>query len=343
MIRLFFRVSLTPPPFAGIDAILSIYDNGLQLTFARQPHTVIFYPIASLIYCASLRYSVIENEQDASIGWRFTTLDAMSENSSKHPPLFCAVLQRTNMLAGDECHCFITKTDDAALTLVRTISEVYANLPSSSSSRANRSPLFYQVDFPRVSAVRFPFWSSSWIVTAERSVRPMGRSISRQPSKTSRTRAQPSIEITSWTRRSTASSIAPMPFSLNSGIFGTTRIEPVLDLVHRHRPSVRTKLSITTISHGTSIDTYVRGTTRTTRATLRVHRTDALGRVGTDPDATMKSSDHTGVHSIPPPPSHHCTMQIHLKSHHRSSSKRSYLIHGRPNGLSFSANDHQPR
>lgn len=129
--------------FQGIDSVLSIYENGIQLTFARQPHTVIFFPISSLIYCASLRFSVVEDDQTSSIDWRFITLDATLNHASKHPPLFALVVHRTQILTGDECHCFITKNDDAALALVRTISEVYASLPP--LTKPLRSPIFYQV------------------------------------------------------------------------------------------------------------------------------------------------------------------------------------------------------
>jgi hypothetical protein len=130
--------------FKGIDSIISIYDNGIQLTFARQPHVVIFFPLSSLIYCASLRFSIIENDQTSLIDWRFITLDSTEPIQSKHPPLFCAVVQRTQILSGDECHCFITKSDDAALALVRAISEVYANLQA--NIKPLRSPIFYQVE-----------------------------------------------------------------------------------------------------------------------------------------------------------------------------------------------------
>jgi len=127
----------------GIDSILSIYNNGIQLTFVRQPHVVIFFPFSSLIYCASLRYSIVENNQTSLIDWRFVTLDSTEKNQNKHPPLFCAVIQRTQILTGDECHCFITKSDDAALALVRTISEVYTKLQG--NIKPLRSPIFYQV------------------------------------------------------------------------------------------------------------------------------------------------------------------------------------------------------
>jgi hypothetical protein len=127
----------------GIDSILSIYDNGIQITFARQPHVVIFFPISSLIYCASLRFSVVENDQTSLIDWRFITIDSTIQTQSKHPPLFCAVVHRTQILTGDECHCFITKTANAANALVLTISQVYGNIKSPTTCL--KSPIFYQV------------------------------------------------------------------------------------------------------------------------------------------------------------------------------------------------------
>ncbi len=99
--------------------------------------------MSSLIYCACLRFSIVENDQ-SSIDWRFVTLDSTLNTPSKHPPLFCAVIHRTQILSGDECHCFITKNDDAALALVRTISEVYAKLPP--NIKPLKSPIFYQVN-----------------------------------------------------------------------------------------------------------------------------------------------------------------------------------------------------
>ena len=69
-------------------------------------------------------------------------LDAITDYGCKHPPLFCAVVQRTQFLPGAECHCFITKSPDAAIALVHTISEVYANVQP---TKHFKSPIFYQV------------------------------------------------------------------------------------------------------------------------------------------------------------------------------------------------------
>lgn len=133
--------------FTGIDAVLSVYDNGIQLAFTRQPHTVIFFPISSLIYCASVRFTIVENEQckaSSSVDWRFMPLDEINHSDNKHPPLFSIVVRRTQIFPGEECHCFITKSLDSAMALVRTISQIYGD-----NIRPNiphlKSPIFYQV------------------------------------------------------------------------------------------------------------------------------------------------------------------------------------------------------
>jgi hypothetical protein len=70
-------------------------------------------------------------------------IDTITNNENKHPPLFCAVIQRTQFLSGDECHCFITKSPDAATALVGTISQIYANVKP--GTKCLKSPVFYQV------------------------------------------------------------------------------------------------------------------------------------------------------------------------------------------------------
>lgn len=117
------------------------------MAFTRQPHTVIFFPISSLIYCASVRFTIVENEQhkaSSSVDWRFMPLDEIQHYDKKHPPLFSIVVRRTHIFPGEECHCFITKSLDSAMALVRTISQIYGDNIRSSTPHI-RSPIFYQV------------------------------------------------------------------------------------------------------------------------------------------------------------------------------------------------------
>jgi hypothetical protein len=135
---------------SGIDALLTLFDNGLQLSFVRQPNVVIFYPLSSLIYCASIRFTLVDGDASSGIGWRFLPLDRVAPN--RHPPLFCAVVRRTQIVNGDECHCFITKNEQAALALVSHIAQIYDRLPD--PIRLLRSPMFYQVSLVRLVSPR---------------------------------------------------------------------------------------------------------------------------------------------------------------------------------------------
>jgi hypothetical protein len=131
---------------------------------------VIFLPITALTYCASFRFSIVENDpsnQSSIVDWRFMPIDKVPINEDKHPPLFCAITQRTQFLPGDECHCFITKSTDAALALVRTISQVYATVKL--GSKCLKSPIFYQVInlnfFFRIIFIIFFIVGSFWAKT----------------------------------------------------------------------------------------------------------------------------------------------------------------------------------
>lgn len=130
--------------FKGIDSIISIYENGVQLAFTRQPHTAVFFPIASLLYCSSVRFSEVINDQTSSIDWKFLPLNPTELNTdSKHPPIFSLVTHRTKTAPIDECHCFITKNVEASLALVQNVTEIYSGIRS--INEMVRCPIFYQV------------------------------------------------------------------------------------------------------------------------------------------------------------------------------------------------------
>jgi hypothetical protein len=82
--------------------------------------------------------------------------NTITDNENKHPPLFCAVIERTQILSGDECHCFITKSSDAAIALVETISKIYANVKP--GTKCLKSPIFYQVENSNFVLNKFLFF-----------------------------------------------------------------------------------------------------------------------------------------------------------------------------------------
>ncbi|CAF2966861.1 unnamed protein product [Rotaria sp. Silwood2] len=132
----------------GIEAWLSIYDNGLQLQFARDPSVVLFYPVRSLVYCASIRFATrTQTGAEFPNGWRFVPLDspaAARMENTRNPPLFAVTFRRTRHLPVDECHCFVTKTRQAALALVQACFSAYqATVPQQDCSKV---PLYFKVD-----------------------------------------------------------------------------------------------------------------------------------------------------------------------------------------------------
>lgn len=131
----------------GIEAWLAIYENGLQLQFARDPSVVVFYPIRSLVYCASIRFAVrTQTGAEFPNGWRFVPLDSPAAariENTRNPPLFAATFRRTRHLPVDECFCFVTKTKQAALALVQACFSAYqATSPDQDCSKV---PLYFQV------------------------------------------------------------------------------------------------------------------------------------------------------------------------------------------------------
>ncbi|KAI0979172.1 hypothetical protein GJ496_006507 [Pomphorhynchus laevis] len=115
----------------GINSVLIVRENGVELSFVQDSNNIsIFYPIESLVYCASVRFTtisqepnIVENQQwPFKARWGFVPLDspfAQLSNSQIHPPLFCSIFKRTRNVAADECHCFITKTKESAIVLVQ--------------------------------------------------------------------------------------------------------------------------------------------------------------------------------------------------------------------------------
>ncbi|CAF1047198.1 unnamed protein product [Didymodactylos carnosus] len=132
----------------GIEAWLSVYENGLQLQFACDPSVVLFYPIRSLVYCASIRFATrTQTGAQFPSGWRFVPLDspaAARVENTQNPPLYCSIFRRTRHLPVDECHCFVTKTRQAALALVQACFSAYQ--ATSTQQDCSKVPLYFKVD-----------------------------------------------------------------------------------------------------------------------------------------------------------------------------------------------------
>ncbi len=155
----------------GIEAWLSIDQNGLQIQFVSDPSVMLYYPIRSLVYCASVRFATrTVAEEPFPNGWRFVPLDnpdADLDENMQNPPLFTVVFHRTRELPMDECHCFVTKTKQVALALVVACSDAYQG--TDPGQDCSKVPLYFKVKRKKriLSMIDFYLDYERWI-TIER-------------------------------------------------------------------------------------------------------------------------------------------------------------------------------
>ncbi|KAJ2940261.1 hypothetical protein O0L34_g11830 [Tuta absoluta] len=122
----------------GIDSWLSVWSNGILLENVDESGSRVarFFPISSLHYCAAVRRVTVEGAP------RFLPLDSPFARAPapRRPPLFAAVLRRTQGIKVLECHAFICRREAAANALVRCCFHAYADSSYAKRLEAERSP-----------------------------------------------------------------------------------------------------------------------------------------------------------------------------------------------------------
>ncbi|CAF4800282.1 unnamed protein product [Pieris macdunnoughi] len=122
----------------GIDSWLSVWSNGILLENVDESGSRVsrFFPISSLHYCAAVRRVSVEGAP------RFLPLDSPFARApaARRPPLFAAVLRRTQGIKVLECHAFICRREAAANALVRCCFHAYADSSYAKRLEAERSP-----------------------------------------------------------------------------------------------------------------------------------------------------------------------------------------------------------
>lgn len=131
----------------GIEVSIIIDDQSLQIQFVSDPTIVLYYPIRSLVYCASIRFATeTRSKRKFTNGYRFIPLDkpdASLAMNTQHPPLFSVVFQRTRHSPMNECHSFIVKTKQIAFALVRACADAYNQ--TDEEQECSKVPLYFQV------------------------------------------------------------------------------------------------------------------------------------------------------------------------------------------------------
>ncbi|CAF4414066.1 unnamed protein product, partial [Rotaria sp. Silwood2] len=132
----------------GIEAWLSVDASGLQIQFVSDPSIMIYYPIRSLVYCASVRFVTRTTTGDKiRNGGRFVPLDSPEAHhigNIRNPPLFAITFQRTRHLPVDECHCFVLKSKQVALDLVQACYDAYET--TDSRQDCSKVPLYFKIN-----------------------------------------------------------------------------------------------------------------------------------------------------------------------------------------------------
>ena len=130
-----------------VEVWLSVDNNGLGIQFASDPSFMLYYPIRSLVYCATIRFVRRTQTSDPlSNGRYFVPLDSpeLKQNgNAQYPPLFTTVFQRTPHLPVNECHCFIIKNRQTALALIRACYKTYQ--ATDSEQDCSKVPPYLQV------------------------------------------------------------------------------------------------------------------------------------------------------------------------------------------------------
>ncbi|XP_074642309.1 uncharacterized protein LOC141899733 [Tubulanus polymorphus] len=113
----------------GIDSRLIVYSNGIQLQYVSAPQTVIWFPISSLRVGAAVKCVNAVRDSSAEVVHRFVAMDALTPNANvKSPPMFGLITRRIRGIKVLECHCFITKSDEAAMALVNCCTQAYESI-----------------------------------------------------------------------------------------------------------------------------------------------------------------------------------------------------------------------
>lgn len=113
----------------GVDAWLTAFSSGLLLQYIGDDANpdeeyVTWLPIHTLHVSAAVKCvpQVLPNGQRYS---EFVALDSPAAQRSNHPPIFAVIMRRTKGVKVLECHAFICKSNQAAMSLVQSTTHAY--------------------------------------------------------------------------------------------------------------------------------------------------------------------------------------------------------------------------
>lgn len=119
----------------GIDAMLAVLPDALQLTYTESGQVVQF-PLSNLTICAAMRAVNVVDGATGEKNRSFVPVNTIESDSSQ-PTIFSAIIRRSQGRQIAECHMFICDSTRDALHLVNTTAT--ANMALKQSSKLNES------------------------------------------------------------------------------------------------------------------------------------------------------------------------------------------------------------
>ncbi|CAD5112919.1 DgyrCDS2126 [Dimorphilus gyrociliatus] len=110
----------------GIDTWLTVFSSGLLMQFVEDKSNITWFPIPTLHVCAAVKAVIVVNGATGEKQAKFVSLDSQGVNTG-HPPVFASIMRRMKGIKVLECHGFITKSDQAAMSLVQACTHAYSH------------------------------------------------------------------------------------------------------------------------------------------------------------------------------------------------------------------------
>lgn len=95
------------------------------MQYIGDERTIIWFPIPTLHVCGAVKALPSVNPVNGEVTRKFVAIDKREAQESNHPPMFACIMRRTKGKKVLECHCFVTKSDQNAMTLVQAMTHAY--------------------------------------------------------------------------------------------------------------------------------------------------------------------------------------------------------------------------
>ena len=141
--RYFKSLNKNGSEMTGIDAVLSVYNSGLLMTYVDDSSSSAWFPIRTLNVCAAVKAVTSAPETTADVAERtvFASVDSPEVDRNPTPPIFAAIMRRTRGIKVLECHAFVCRTSALAMTIVQACARAYDQMENGADETDAKIPM----------------------------------------------------------------------------------------------------------------------------------------------------------------------------------------------------------